>query len=106
MKPIELLFGPVLHGSPAVATAKGVGNRATLSSGSAFTTVSTQLVTSGCMVLLGTQPGSVAVAHNSGGCVVVNSVVDGVSFALARATGVAVPWDEQVSWLIVSTNPK
>ncbi len=103
----ELLFKPTLRG-PMRTRTTGEENpwagRTVLASGSASVTVSTALIQSDSIVRYGTQPNSVGVAANSGGAVVVNSIVDSVSFAFARATGVAVPWDEAVMWEVLRTS--
>lgn len=75
--------------------------RTTLSSGSAAVTVTTAHAASDMVVKYGSVVGSVGVGANSGGAIVVNSVVAGTSFAFARATGVAVPWDEVIMWELV-----
>lgn len=109
-KIVEKLIRPVLFG-PLGAITTGPKARTpwagltTLPSGSSAVTVSTTLVTSGCMFLLGSQISSAGVAANSGGGIAVNSIVNGVSFALARPTGVAVPWSEHVSWMLVLRDP-
>lgn len=75
----------------------------TLASGSSSVTVSTAVVRSADFIRYGTRVSSVGVATTSGGGVVVNanSIVGGVSFAFARATGTAVGWDETIMWEIV-----
>ena len=103
----ELLFKPTLRG-PMRTRTSGEQNpwagRTTLSSGSATITVSTTLIQSNSIVRYGTQANSIGVAANSGGPIVAANVVDGVSFDFARATGVAVPWDETIMWEIVRTS--
>jgi hypothetical protein len=103
----ELLFKPTLRG-PMRTITTGEENpwagRTVLASGSATITVSTAAIQSDSIVRYGTLPSSLGVAANSGGTIVVSSIVDGVSFALARATGVAVPWDETVMWELVRTS--
>ena len=76
----------------------------TLDSGSATVTVSTASVQSDSIVQFSTKVGTVGVGANSGANVVVASVVDAVSFAFARATGVAVPWDETMMWTLTRTS--
>lgn len=75
----------------------------TLNSGSASVTVSTPVINSADFVRFNTRPSSVGAAATSGGCIVMNanSIVAGTSFALARATGTAVGWDEAIMWEIV-----
>ena len=80
--------------------------RTTLGSGSASVTVSTGVINSNSMFRLASIVGSTALGANSGGGVVVNSIVSGVSFALARPTGTAVAWSDIVSWEIVRTGMK
>ena len=103
----ELLFKPTLRG-PMRTRTSGEANpwagRTALNSGSAAVTVSTALVQSDSIIRYGTLPSSLGVAANSGGAIVVNGIVDGVSFDLARATGVAVPWDETIMWELVRTS--
>ena len=76
----------------------------TLSSGSATVTVSTTMVRSDCIVRMGSSVASVGLGANSGGAIVVNSIVDSVSFAFVRATAIANPWDEVVMWELVRTS--
>ena len=76
----------------------------TIQSGSAFITVSTPIITSGALVFCQEmQVGSVAVSIASAGHIVVNSIVDGISFALARATDIGASWDSHVAWEIKLT---
>jgi len=103
----EQLFNPHLRGPLTVAQSGawpgGVDpfvGYTTLQSGSATVTVSTALVQSDCMLFTTEKPGSVSVAAASGGAVVANSLVDGVSFALARQYGVAAPWDSTIYWTL------
>lgn len=78
--------------------------RATIASGSALVTVSTANIRSTSLFRsLVSIPSSLGVAANSGGGICVRSVVHMVSFAIARPTGVAVPWDEQVHWELLQT---
>lgn len=69
-------------------------------------TVSTNIVTSGALVgVFGVEVSSADPAVvGSGGFVVVNSIVDQTSFAFAWASGVAVPQDVNMSWLIMPTS--
>jgi len=80
--------------------------RTTLGSGSASVTVSTGVVNSNSMFRLASIVASVSVGVNSGGYIAINSIVSGVSFALARSTGVAVAMPEIVSWEIIRTGMK
>src|SRR5262245_17099997 len=104
----ELMFKQTLRGP--VRTKTGGANpwagRTTLNSGSVSVTVSTCIIQSNSILHMATFPASRGVAANSGGYIGVASVVDGRSFAFARATGVAVPWDEVISWEIVRTSWK
>lgn len=109
MSQLEQLFAPTFRGqgtmvlSPAGIQVAFAG-RTTLSSGQASVTISTTLVQSGKSFFMGfSEVGTVGIAANSGGPVVVNSVVDGVSFALARQFGAAVGWDEHVTWFMLRT---
>lgn len=86
--------------SPTAPHRGAYAGRTALASGSSSVTVSTAVVNSDSIILMGTQVGSAAAAHNSGSNIVVNSIVSGASFAFARATGTAVPWDETVMWEI------
>jgi hypothetical protein len=69
-------------------------------------TVSTNIVSSGALaVVFGVEVGSTdPTVVGSGGFVVVNSIVDQTSFALAWVSGVAVPQDVNISWLIMPTS--
>lgn len=104
-RPIEQLSGAHFLYPPLTDT-RSVGDahagRTTLSSGSASVTVSTNRVGSDSVILKTAEVASVGVGANSGGGIVVNSIVDGVSFAFAQATGVAVPWDTTVMWLMIN----
>lgn len=79
--------------------------QAAIASGTATVTVSTNIVTSGALIgVFGVEVNSLDPAViSSGGFVAVNSIVDETSFALAWASGVAVPQDVVVSWLIMPT---
>lgn len=108
MSAIEQMFGRTDRGQPTiVVSAQGITDPwagcTLIASGSASQTVSTNLVSSGKTIfrVARTSPGSLAAATNSGGAVVIAALVDGVSFDLARATGVAVPWDEYVCWEMI-----
>ncbi len=103
-RPNEVFRRPKFRGPSFMQSPAGRGQFAgltTLASGSASVTVSTGVINSNSMFRLATIANSVGAASNSGGHVVVNSIVSGVSFALARATATAIPWDEVVSWEIV-----
>jgi len=106
-KPNELIRRPVQKG-PTMLPTRALANQwaglTTLASGSTSQVVSTTAITSDSFVFLGTRVNSVGVGHNSGGNIVVNSIVHGVSFAFARATGSAVAWDEVVMWEIKRPN--
>lgn len=109
MKPREVMEGMFQQGPRMLRTSRPGGaqqfaGRTTLSSGSASVTVSTAVVNSDTMFFLGSVVTSAGGAANSGGGLAVNSVVSGVSFALARPTGTAVPFDETVSWELVLTS--
>jgi len=73
---------------------------ASIASGGATQTVSTTAVTSDAVIFVTSQPSSLSVGMNSGGAVVVSSLVDGVSFAVAAATGVGYPYGVSVNWEI------
>lgn len=103
----ESLFGPRQLGQRSIplshAAVSGMfAGLTTINSGSSSVTVSTAVVTSGSLIMYGTNPSSIG--PNSGGGIAVSSVVDGVSFAFARPTGNAVAWDETVMWEIVRTS--
>jgi hypothetical protein len=108
MKSGEQLFNPYQRGprtapmSENRVTEPFVG-RTTIDSGSTSVTVSTALVQADSLILKTVEVGSVGLAANSGGGIVVNSIVAGVSFAFARPTGVAVPWDDTVMWELIKS---
>lgn len=105
--PNEVLHGPLLEGAMTARTAAGDGQfagRTVLQSGSASVTVSTAVVNSDSIIRYGSEVSSVGIGANSGGAIVVNSVISGTSFAFARATGVDVAWDETVMWEIMRTS--
>jgi hypothetical protein len=105
-RPLEELFGPHFRGPPLtqLTTLGAWAGRTSLGSAQASVTVSTAVVNSDSVFMIASNPGSVGVGANSGGAVVVNSIVSGVSFALARATAVGAPWDSTVSWMIWRTS--
>lgn len=106
-RPLELLRRPARFGYEQVKVATGAKawcGRTTLGSGSSSVTVSTAMVTSDCIWRGPNEisPGSAGVLIGSGAMhVVINSVVQGVSFAIARACGVGAPWSSSISWEIV-----
>ena len=106
----ETLYKPTLRGPLRTRTAPTETNpwagRTTLASGSATVTVSTAIVQSDSIIQFATEVGTVGVGANSGANVVVNSIVDAISFAFARATGIAVDWDETVMWQLLRTSWK
>lgn len=105
MPQAETFFRPLLKG-PLDTFIGGTNpwcSRTTVGSGSATVTVSTALVNSDSVILIGAQMTSGGII-SSAGAVVVNSVVPGVSFAFTRDTGVAAPWTTTVMWMLV--NPK
>lgn len=98
---LEELFAPNLRGPMSTRTSEERNpwaGFATINSGSAFATVSTAMVKSGNLIFTQSYPGSVAVSIQSAGHVVVNSIVNNVSFALGWSTGVAASWDTVVGW--------
>lgn len=106
MNVIETLFGPSLFGQMFTKTNQVTNPWAGLTviqSGSASVTVSTNAITSGSIIRYGCTVGSVGVSAASGGAIVVNSIVDGTSFAFARQYGVANAFDDTVMWEIVAT---
>lgn len=107
-KPLEMLFGPLLRGQPGTRTSEETNawaGRTSLGSGSSSVTVSTTLVKSDSLIFLTEAPGSVTTVAGSHGHVVVNSIVHGISFALARSTATATPWSATVGWMIWRTTP-
>ena len=106
----ELLFKPLLRGPISTRVAPTEPNpwagRTTLNSGSATVVVSTSAVQSDDIFKIAENPGSLGVAANSGGPIVVNSIVQNVSFIFGRSTGVAVPWDTTIMWELLRTSPK
>lgn len=105
-RPLEQLYGTHLKGPPTTQTTTP-GNwagKTTLNSGSTSVTVSTAVVNSDSLIFLGTNPASIGAVVASYGGVVVNSIVSGVSFALAAAPAIARPFDDKVSWMIWRTS--
>ena|SRR3990167_3281767 len=103
---LELLYGPNLRGPMSTRTSEQThpwSGLATINSGSAYATVSTALVKSGALIFHTVYPGSVAVAAQSHGMLVVNSIVDNTSFALAWATDLAASWNVTVGWHLMQT---
>lgn len=103
-KPNEVLEKAFFQGGPFTRTqsADGWADRTTLTSGSASVTVSTALVNSDSIFWMATVPTSVGV--NSGGGIVVSSIVSGKSFAFARAEGQGVGWNEVITWTLIRTS--
>jgi len=91
-------------GFTRIGQANAWAGRTTLNSGSATVTVSTTMVSSDDIIRYGSSVSSVGVGANSGGAIVVNSIISATSFAFARATGTAVPWDEIIMWELVRTS--
>ncbi len=89
-----------------IGQANAWAGRTTVASGTATVTVSTTMITSDCIIRQASSVASVGVGANSGGAIVVNSIVDAVSFAFVRATAVAAPWDEIVMWELVRTSSR
>jgi len=109
----EQLFFPMFKGQPSTNTNQGglasnpFAGFATVNSGSAAVTVSTNLVTSGSLVFIGTQVLGAAPAHVvSGSNLVVTSIVDGTSFNIARAGATAHAYDETVGFMIWATKDR
>jgi hypothetical protein len=104
--PLERQFGAGQYGPSLIRIGDTYPSAGltVLASGSAAVAVSTPLVESGCLFSLATHPGTVGAAASSHGNVVVNSIVDNVSFMLGRTTAVGAPWDETVHWVIRQTN--
>lgn len=105
--PKEVLQGPMLAG-PMMARTSSLTNqfagRTTLFAGSVSVTVSTAIINSDSVLMLSSIPGSVGLFVDSGGHIVANSIVSGVSFSVARARGVASPVAETVCWQIIRTS--
>lgn len=100
--------GMLRQGPDFLRTAAGPGQfagRTTLNSGTATVVVSTAVVNSDSFFRLA-EVGVPGVGSNSGGHVVINSIVSGVCFTLARATGVASPVNATISWEIVRTGAR
>lgn len=102
----EQLWRALLRGPMRTKTSEETNpwaGRTTVQSGSAFVTVSTSNVRSGDLIFVSAEIGSANVAAASGGAIMVDSIVDNTSFALARQFGVAVAWDDIVVWQITKT---
>ena len=105
--PLDILHRPMFKHPPMLPQLSGPtqwNGRTTINSGSASVTVSNAMVASDQLVGLTLEIGSAGAGANSGGGIGVNSVVHGVSMALARPTGTAVPWDDVVMWEIHHRN--
>jgi len=105
-RPNEKLNKAFFAGGPfaKIGQTTNWAGRTTLSSGSSSVTVSTALVNSDSLILKCSEVASVGVGANSGGAILVNSIVSATSFAFARATGTAAPWDETVMWMLIRTS--
>lgn len=102
----EQLFRALLRGplSTQIGNTDAWAGRTTIDSGSVSVTVSTNVVNSDSLILLGTQPSSFSGISSDSGPVVVSSINPGVGFVFTRANGVATPWDEVIMWLIGKTS--
>lgn len=107
-RPLETLYGASLQGPPITKTTTP-GNwagRTTLSSGSTVVTISTAVINSDSLVLAAVvnvaSIGTVVTSYAAG--VVVNSIVSGVSFAVAAAPAIAYPADRTIAWMIWRTS--
>lgn len=107
-RPTEKLSKAFTAGTPftKIGQANAWAGRTTVDSGTVSVTVSTTMITSDAIFRLGSSVSSVGLGANSGGVIVVNSIVDSVSFALVRATAIAAPWDEIVMWELVRTTSR
>lgn len=103
----EQLFQPILRGQLTAIESGPAGTawfgRVTINSGSVNAVYSSTLIQSGKGIILQgmTLPASLGVAANSGGRIVVASLVNAVSLTFARETGVAAPWDEVIPFMII-----
>lgn len=103
--PIEVMFGPNLKGPINVSASAGAqqfAGRTLIPAGSVSVTVSTRMVNSDSIILVGTETGSMSVT--SAGPIAVNSKVSGVSFALCSQNSIACPYDRTVGWMIAQTS--
>ena len=101
---VEQLYGPHLRGGGTTiidGAYEAFAGRTTLNSGSTSVVVSTSLVQSNSVLLMGVQTGSMGT--QSAGAITVNSIVDGVSFAFARNNNVAAQWNDVVMWQLWRT---
>lgn len=93
------LIAPGAQYLPLSGPGVPAAGRTVISAGSAMVIVSNTLVRSNAIIqILSTQPGSVGAT--SAGYIVVNSLVQGVSFAFARHSAIVAPWDETINWRI------
>jgi len=101
----EQLFRAVFRGPTAqqVDQTDGWAGRSTVDSGSASIVISTTVVQSDSFFRLAFSVGSAGAVASRQGPYVINSVVDGTSFAITTITGVAYAWDNVVMWEIVKT---
>jgi hypothetical protein len=89
--PLETLFGGILRGPLATLTASGAkqfAGRTTINSGTAFVTISTQMVNSDSIILHGFAVQTTVASGSGGPATCVSSIVSGVSFALGYTDGV------------------
>jgi len=100
----EQLFRPNQRGPRSTlvdATNPWIGQTSVLS-GTATATVSTTQVQSNSIILMSTNPASIGIDIGSGQPgIVVQSIVDGVSFALSRSDGSISKFANTVSWEII-----
>ena len=101
-KPIEQLFSPTFRGPGMIDTpsTNPFAGRTTLNSGSTSVTISTAVVNSDSLIFLTSQIGSMSAVTSYVSMLGVNSIVSGVSFAVARANNQAMAWDDTVMWMI------
>lgn len=85
------------------SSANQFAGRTTLGSGGATVTVSTTMVKSDSIILLGAQANS-AVNSATGKSIEVKTIVDSSYFVLGTADGVAMARDTNVAWILFRTD--
>lgn len=103
--PLELFFRPHQKGYRSADVASGPKQflgLTQLGSGSALVTVSTAVVKSDSLIMFSMNPATVGAVMNSMGPIVVNSIVDGVSFAMAHLSGATPPFTTRIAFEILN----
>jgi len=76
---------------------------AILGSGQASVVASSNVITSGCILLTTFQVSTFGAIGSNQGAIVVRSIHNGVGAVFGTITGVAFPWDTTIHWVLAET---